>query len=553
MKQVLIVTLVGVLLVAAPAGSFGQGTTADYQRANGLRAKYDALAINVAGPVSWIENSSRFWYRKSVAGGSEFIVVDAVNRQKQPAFDQEKLAAALSRETRNSYNGLTLPFTTFSFADNQRAIQVAIDGAQWRCTLSDYACRRLEGAAAGGGRGGRGGGGPGGAQPQQARRLSPDGKWEALIQNYNVAIRMAGSQPVTMLSFDGSEGCYYDLRSIQWSPDSRKLAAYRVIPGYRREVHYVVSSPEDQLQPKQSTLVYAKPGDVLDVEQPVMFQIEPRQQHIVDRTLFPNAYDMSPLVWRRDSSAVTFEYNQRGHELYRVVEIDAAGGKARAVITEQPKTFFCYSSKKYRYDVNDGKEIVWMSERDGWNHLYLFDGVSGSSTQITKGDWVVRSVVKTSDESRQIWFSASGMYPGKDPYFVHYYRINLDGTGLTPLTEADANHSVSFSPDMKFYVDTYSRVDLAPVLELRQASDGKQIMELERGDLSGLAKAGWRAAGIVHRARPRRQDRYLGCNLPAYELRSVEEVPCHRKHLRRATLLVRAEVVPGLQPDAGAS
>jgi dipeptidyl aminopeptidase/acylaminoacyl peptidase len=481
------------VLLTLPTTAFGQGTAADYQRANGIRARYETLAVNVAGPVTWIENSSRFWYRKSVAGGNEFVTFDAASQQKQAAFDHEKLAAGLSSATRNKYTGLTLPFTTFSFVDSQRAIQVAVDGSPWRCTLADYVCRRAEAGTAGSGRGGRGGGGPAAGPAQEIRRVSPDGKWEAVIRNFNVAIRAAGTQPVTFLSQDGSEGNYYDARSIQWSPDSKKLAAYRVIPGYRREVHYVQSSPEDQLQPKHSTLVYAKPGDVLDVEQPAIFHIEPRRQYVVDRALFPNAYEMSPLVWRKDSTAVTLEYNQRGHELYRVIEIDAASGKARALITEQPQTFFCYSSKKYRYDVQDGKEIIWMSERDGWNHLYLYGGGSGSAAQITKGNWVVRNVVKTSEESRQIWFSASGMYPGKDPYFVHFYRINFDGTGLIPLTESDANHAVSFSPDMKYYVDTYSRVDLAPVLELRQASDGKKIVEVERGDLGALAKAGWKA------------------------------------------------------------
>ena len=104
-----------------------------------------------------------------------------------------------------------------------------------------------------------------------------------------------------------------------------------------------------------------------------------------------------------------------------------------------------------------------MSERDGWNHLYLFDAESGRvKNQITKGEWVVRGVEKVDEEKRQIWFRASGMYPGKDPYFNHYYRINFDGTGLTRLTEADANHTVSFSPDMKFYVDNWSRVICRP-------------------------------------------------------------------------------------------
>ena len=180
-----------------------------------------------------------------------------------------------------------------------------------------------------------------------------------------------------------------------------------------------------------------------------------------------------------------------------MIEIDAATGEARAVITEEPKTFFYYSGKKFRHDLEDGKEIIWMSERDGWNHLYLFDGATGAvKNQITKGDWPVRGVVQVDEKARQIWFSASGMYPGKDPYFVHYYRINFDGTGLTPLTTADANHTVVFSPDCQVLVDTYSRVDLAPVTELRAASDGALVTHARDRRHHRARKAGWKAPEV---------------------------------------------------------
>jgi Tol biopolymer transport system component len=283
------------------------------------------------------------------------------------------------------------------------------------------------------------------------------------VNNYNVAIREVGKRVLTWLTTDGSEGTYYDPESLAWSPDSTRIAIDKVTPGYRRYVHYVESSPEDQLQPKDSTMQYAKPGDVLDIERPVIVNVADKSVRLVDNALFPNAYDTTRLQWRKDSSAVTFEYNQRGHQVYRVIEIDAATAKARAVLSEESGTFFCYSGKKFRRDVADGKEVIWMSERDGWNHLYLYDGATGAvKNQITKGQWPVRSVVQVDEEKRQIWFSASGMYPGKDPYFVHYYRINFDGTGLTALTSVDANHAVSFSPDLKYYVDTSSRVDSAP-------------------------------------------------------------------------------------------
>src|SRR5205814_8655263 len=163
-----------------------------------------------------------------------------------------------------------------------------------------------------------------------------------------------------------------------WSPDSKHLVAYRVRPGYRRQIHYVESSPADQLQPKHSTRDYAKPGDALDVARPVLFEVETRKQIVVEDSLFPNPYSLSNPVWWKDSRAFTFEYNQRGHQVYRVIEVDAATAKARAVISEEPQTFFCYSGKWFRHDVSDGKEVIWMSERDGWNHLYLYDGVTGA-------------------------------------------------------------------------------------------------------------------------------------------------------------------------------
>ena len=137
-----------------------------------------------------------------------------------------------------------------------------------------------------------------------------------------------------------------------------------------------------------------------------------------------------------------------------------------------------------------------MSERDGWNHLYLYDGSGKVKNQITKGQWVVRGVQHVDPVARQIWFSAGGMYPGKDPYFAHYYRINFDGSGLTTLTAADANHAVAFTQDMKFYVDTYSRIDLAPVVELRSVSDNTLVSTLEKGDIGELATAGWKAPEV---------------------------------------------------------
>jgi dienelactone hydrolase len=490
------------LLVAT---SYGQGTLADYERANGLREKYVGLAVNQPERANWIGQTSRFWYRKAVPGGNEFIVVDAETLAKRPAFDHERLAAALSAATNEKYTARKLPFQQFTFVDSEKALEFMVGETRWRCELADYTVKKAPERGPGGFGQRRGGiplsqgiPGPRYNFPQnQEAKTSPDGKWEAYVNNFNVWVRPKGKREGAALSFDGSEGNYYALASLVWSPDSKLIAVYRVRPGYARKIQYVESSPADQTQPKYYTMDYAKPGDALDLPQPVLFHVESKRQFAVDNALFPNPYNLSRLEWRKDSRAFSFEYNQRGHQVYRVIEVDAATAKPRAVISEEPKTFFCYSGKKYRADLADGKEVIWMSERDGWNHLYLYDGVTGKvKNQITKGEWVVRAVEKVDEQQRQIWFQASGMYPGKDPYFIHYYRINFDGTGLTALTEDDGNHVVAFSPDMKFYVDTWSRVDQPTVSELRQTSDKKILTELERTGITELTKAGWRAPEV---------------------------------------------------------
>src|SRR4029079_2658604 len=329
---------------------------------------------------AWVRRTDRFWFRRSVKGGNEFVLVNPESKTEAPPFDHARLAQSLSTAANAKYTAVTLPFNSFTFTDDDRAIQFVIGpgGAAgagggggrgggpgfegpptWKCSLDTYTCTPpAQGRGTGRGRGVGGGlNGPGrspfdinGAEPKK----SPDGTLEALVQNYNVAIRTPGSRDTKLLSTDGSEGGYYDPASLVWSPDSAKVAIFKVTPGYRRFVHYVESSPEDQLQPKDSVMQYAKPGDVLDVERPVVFDVKTGTSLAIDNALFPNAYDMSPLSWRKDSSAFTFEYNQRGHQVYRVIEAKADTGKTRTVIDEQSKTFFCYSGKKFRSDVADG-------------------------------------------------------------------------------------------------------------------------------------------------------------------------------------------------------
>jgi dipeptidyl aminopeptidase/acylaminoacyl peptidase len=153
--------------------------------------------------------------------------------------------------------------------------------------------------------------------------------------------------------------------------------------------------------------------------------------------------------------------------------------------------------------LNGGREIIWMSERDGWNHLYLYDGATGQvKNQITRGQWVVRHVTRVDTAKRQLYFAGNGRNAAEDPYLLHYYRVNFDGTGLIDLTPARGNHAADWSGDNKFYVDTYSSVDAPPVAELRRTSDGALVMQLETPDIQPLSAAGWRPPEVfVSKAR----------------------------------------------------
>jgi dienelactone hydrolase len=487
-SQTLVITLLALMLATPVAAA---PDPAALRRSVSLREDWMYLTRDVAEPATWTHEGKRFHYRKTVEGGFVFVEVERRTLKRRMPFDAAKLAVALSEATGQTHQPLRLPFETFEYADENRAIAVTVAGESWTCGIATYRCARGDTAQAG--------------RPRafgvvrdldvpadNHPRPSPDGKWEAMVEDHNIVVRAAGSKHTIALSVDGTPGDFYDPETIAWSPDSSRLVAYRVRPGFRRQVTRVETSPTHQLQPVVRTQLYPKPGDAVDIERPVLFHVAERRRIEIDDALFSNPHALSAPQWRRDGRTFVFDYQRRGHGQARVIEVNADTGTPKAVITEDAKTFV-YADRRYRHDVgDDGREIVWISERDGWRHLYLADAHTGTLAPITRGSWVVREVLHVDDAQRRIWFSASGMDAGKDPYFKHVFRVDFDGGNLTRLTSADATHEVRFAPDMSAYVDTYSRVDLPPVSELRRA-DGTLIATLERGDISRLTDVGWKA------------------------------------------------------------
>lgn len=475
------------LLLFIPLLSFSQGTLADYRRAETADTAYLNKVYNLALNWQWLDSENRIWYSKAVAGGREFMLVDPVKKTKVKAFDHDKLAKALSSKTTKTINAKRLPFDEIKFKDKGATLEFVVDSVRWQCKLATYELKFVERLKSEtrrywGARGDERSGGP---------TMSPDSAWLALIRNANVYIRNTKTKEEFRLSNDGSEGEFYS-PNVRWSPDSKKLMAYKVRPGENHLIYFVESSPQGQLQPRLQSREYLKPGDALPIRMPQLFLVDQRKQIQVSHEQFAEQYNLSGFRWRSDSRSVTFEYNQRGHQRYKVVEIEATTGKVNVLIDEQPKTFFDYSGKRFLNTIDGSDELIWMSERDGWNHLYLYDWKGTVKNQITKGEWVVRNVRFVDAKARTITFEASGLDKNIDPYFIGVFRINFDGTGLTRLTEPGTNHTVEFSPDKSLFFDVSQRSDLPPTFSIRKSTDGTEIMQLEKADPAALLATGWK-------------------------------------------------------------
>ncbi len=320
---------------------------------------------------------------------------------------------------------------------------------------------------------------------------SPDSSWVAYIANDNVHVSRPDGSQVRQLSFDGTLSSYYSAY-IQWNAAGTHLAVCKIRPvAQKRYVYYVESSPRHQLQPILHQQEYAKPGDERMQRTPCVFEVATGHRVCADESAISNQYDLRNLEWNADGKAVTFEYNQRGHQRFDVLEMDAATGKMRTLVSETSSTFVNYS-RYFRHTLADGERMLWMSERDGWNHLYMIDLKSGRvKQQLTKGQWVVRRVEHVDEENGYIYFSASGMQPDEDPYLVRYYRIDLDGRHLLCLTPETGNHQVQFSPDYAYIVDTWSTQEQPPVTVVRSTSRPEDVQLLAKVDISRLKAEGW--------------------------------------------------------------
>jgi dipeptidyl-peptidase 4 len=475
--------------------------TPDYARAERFLTWNTAPLVHrdAVRPV-WLDGA-RFWYRVETPEGREFMRVDAATGSQAAVFDNARLASAMSLATDTSFQPHRLPIDNIDFTDGGQAITFRARGREFRCTLGEITCTARDTV-------------PG--LPASHMR-SPDGRWDAFIHEYDLWVRPPSGGDSVRLTMDGERKFAYGLTEpranaqrrpqprrpvLQWSPDSRRIAVQRTD---ERNVGEIMLFSSTSQRPQHWIFPYAQPGDsvipvydihIVDVAARTSVRVDAPAQSYQVNGLTGIAQDSSwvTVQWAPDAGRLYFTHALRGPKRVQLMAADAATGATRVLAKDSAGTFIELNqdnSEPPNWRVTATGDVIWFSERDGWAHLWLFDDAGNLRNRITSGAWAVATIQHVDEAGRWIYFTGRGREAGRDPYLRHLYRVRFDGTGLQLLTPEDADHQISFSPDGRWFVDTFSKVDVPPMTVLR-AADGGLVRTLEEADASALAAMGWR-------------------------------------------------------------
>ncbi|MBV4357543.1 S9 family peptidase [Pinibacter aurantiacus] len=450
-------------------------------------ARRDSAVLKTIGGFSvvphWIKGEEAFWYSNVLAGGkTEYIYVNAKTGAKKPLFDTDKMKAAIQEATGISDPRENATIPIIGYRSSSKSIIFVFDGKNYSYDAAKNKLTTID------------------SLPQvelasvafkeppsrwesfETDSLSPNKQYVAFIRDNNVFIKKVGEDTATQYTFDGSNSYLYE--SLAWSPDSRYVVGYHIKPVKDSSVYYVLSSVPGTTRGQLRSQAYKQPGDPVTTYEMYVFPVD-NNKGIKVQTPVIDFFDAPLLHWSTNKQYFFYEKMDRGHQRFRIIRVNAASGETNTVIDEQTKTFI-YTNRIFTHYLPATNEIIWSSEKDGWYHLYLADDRSGDSKMITQGNYVVRNIDSIDEKKRQIWFTASGMNSNEDPYFEHYYRIDFDGKNLVALTNERANHKVVFSPDRKYFLDTYSTIDQAPQTILGKTETGKKIADIQKADISSF-------------------------------------------------------------------
>ena len=546
MRKILLSTLF-LLSVLSIIAQSNLSTKANYALAAKFSPKkLGKLIFSTSVDAHWLKKSNRFWYVYETTEGKKWYIADPAKGEKKEMFDNDKLAASITRIVKDPFDAKHLGLDSLKFIGDENSIYFEVKstqevekkdtsakklaavhekktfyfeynlGTSVLTELKDYKKQRRK--------------------PQWAS-ISPDSNIILFGRNYNLymmdranydkALNNEDDSTIieTALTTDGVENYAYHESGAMgavnennvekennkkkrkpvgalWSPDSKHFALKRADERKVKDL-WVINSLSDP-RPTLETYKYWLPGEKeSETDELVLFDLTDRSHKILPTEAFK---DQSVSIWGEPFTAASrdddwrsnkwlgttdqFYFSRTSRDLKKIqlCVVEVKTGNIRPLIEESLNT---YVETRRPGLVNNGKELIEWSEQDGWAHFYLYDGQGKLENQITSGPFHCEDIVGIDDKKRVLYFTANAKEKDEDPYFLHLYKVNFDGTGLKLLDQGNYNHMMSMDDSHQFFVDNYSRVNTVPQSVLYN-NEGKRIMDLETADLSSLFAAGYK-------------------------------------------------------------
>jgi len=487
MKKTLII-VVALLFSALSYPQKANFKAAEKFRSSNLNQKVGDLSVR----ANWIHETNKFWYSYKKSDGKNYYYVDADARSRKLLFDSRYMASEIHKLIHRPYNQLDMPIRDIEFEkESTTKFTFQIDSIRF---LYDMTGRTLVIKD---------------TVPEEDRSdrwasYSPDSTWIAYAKNHNLFIMKANDPDSVEIQLTTDGELYYGyassradtakdkkVRSIaRWFENEEKLY---VVKSDSRKVSdlFVINSLADP-RPELETYKYSMPGEEnVPQHELIVFDVESRERTDVDVAKWKD--QRLDVRWTSQESAdkMIIERKKRDLTELEICMVNTNTGELTVLFTEKQ---YPYIYDGYGYGnlsvLNEGDDIIWWSERTGWGHLYLYDGTGKLKRQITDGYFVTGNIMRIDTSGRELYVQAFGREEGVHPYYSMVYRVSLDKGGMKLISPEDANHSFSMSKTNDYWVDNYSRVDMAPKSVLRDAN-GARLIDLEEPDLSMVYETGW--------------------------------------------------------------
>ncbi|NRF37469.1 S9 family peptidase [Pedobacter foliorum] len=449
-----------------------------YQRIAFLDSTVSKNVYNMDIKPVWSKDNLSFWYSRSAKDGREVYRVDAITQKKTKILDDRVLLTAANGLGGAHFIPSDIVLTDSSFSEGFSSVRFMAKGKRYQLDLREHKLMEVQDNRKN-------------SYRRNLKRgdttigISPNRKWLAYIKENNIYLKDQTNGKSVQLSTDGNSELAYG--ELTWAPNSEYLIGYKIKNIVAKHVYTVLSSVPNTSRGELVSRNYFQPGDENSSCEMYVFNTSPA--HKVIKMNMPKIDFEGPpeIHFTADSKKFLFNRPDRTRQRFRIIQGDASNGTVEDIVDEKSNTFI-FLWRVYTQFLPKSNEVIWSSEKDGYRHLYLVNSIHKTIKPITEGNWVVRGIDSVDAVKREIWFQASGMNKGEDPYNIHYYRISFSGKNLVDLTPEIGNHKLKYSPDFKYGVDSYSQVNVAPVHKLLRASDGKKLMNIEQSDITYLTK-----------------------------------------------------------------